>query len=315
MTVLLQLNPSIPLTTPKGKGLAVLVMDLSEEHHLQWVVIDDVTGEVWCWPNTHVRGQSNVTMGRNRPNLPPSDGFDAGPATPPPPNALAASTGGLYSTPEPDDEPVATIHPTRIAYSNEIGGRIGAFLTDTVSGRDWAIDPNALSSPQFRFHPSAVLGMTEWNAQHAAEDAAAKYAELETRHSVLADLVRHLKELALSQSLKIKALQAGSTVEEVPAPQESRCVIPGVKITATMTEPKVDERVASMRSRIQFYEREVEDYTAEISALRAQDRANQTELRHLRRLLVQMESPTTETVAEVALGVQVITEDDGDERP
>lgn len=62
---ILQLNPSIPLHTPKGKGKAILLIDYSEEHHLLWTVIIDDTGEIWTFQNTEVRAQSNISMGRN----------------------------------------------------------------------------------------------------------------------------------------------------------------------------------------------------------------------------------------------------------
>lgn len=62
--MLLQLNPSIPLSTPKGEGLAWLVIDSGQEHDLQWVVAIDETGEVWTFSNKDVRAQKNITMGR-----------------------------------------------------------------------------------------------------------------------------------------------------------------------------------------------------------------------------------------------------------
>lgn len=62
--VILQLNPSIPLDTPKGPGLAILVTWLNEEHHFLWTVIQDETGEIWTWENPFVRGQKNIQMGR-----------------------------------------------------------------------------------------------------------------------------------------------------------------------------------------------------------------------------------------------------------
>ena len=61
---LLQLSPSIPVTTPNGKGQALFVQDLSQEHDLLWYVADDATGEVWCWKNSLVRLQVNKTMDR-----------------------------------------------------------------------------------------------------------------------------------------------------------------------------------------------------------------------------------------------------------
>ena len=62
--MILQLNPTIPLTSPKGPCLAIALIDYSEEHHLYWVCIQDDTGEIWTWPNPEVRGQKNISMGR-----------------------------------------------------------------------------------------------------------------------------------------------------------------------------------------------------------------------------------------------------------
>jgi hypothetical protein len=61
---LLQLNPPIPVTTPKGDGLAQVLIDYGAEHSLLWVVFQDDTGECWTWPNPKVRAQKNITMGR-----------------------------------------------------------------------------------------------------------------------------------------------------------------------------------------------------------------------------------------------------------
>jgi hypothetical protein len=59
-----QLNPPIPLDTPKGKGLAWLVIDYGAEHDLMWVVAINATGEIWTFRNPEVRAEKNVTMGR-----------------------------------------------------------------------------------------------------------------------------------------------------------------------------------------------------------------------------------------------------------
>ena len=59
-----QLNPPIPLITPKGKAWAYLVIDYSQEHDLCWVCFQDDTGECWTWSNKDIRIQPNVTLGR-----------------------------------------------------------------------------------------------------------------------------------------------------------------------------------------------------------------------------------------------------------
>ena len=45
--MILQLNPTIPLTTPLGRALCHFLIDNGDEHHLLWVCIQDDTGEIW----------------------------------------------------------------------------------------------------------------------------------------------------------------------------------------------------------------------------------------------------------------------------
>ena len=62
--MLLQLNPPLPVVTPKGKALAHVLIDLGAEHDLIWVCFQDQTGECWSWGNRDIRAQQNPTMGR-----------------------------------------------------------------------------------------------------------------------------------------------------------------------------------------------------------------------------------------------------------
>ena len=62
--MILQLNPPIPLSTPKGKGLAHFLIDYGMESNLIWTVFIDATGEIWSFQNSEVRAQKNITMGR-----------------------------------------------------------------------------------------------------------------------------------------------------------------------------------------------------------------------------------------------------------
>jgi hypothetical protein len=62
--MLTQLNPSIPMDTPKGAGLALAVIDYGLEHSLLWVVAIDETREIWCVPNAEARIQKNWSAGR-----------------------------------------------------------------------------------------------------------------------------------------------------------------------------------------------------------------------------------------------------------
>jgi hypothetical protein len=61
---LIQLNPPIPVSTPKGSALAHLVIDYGIEHNLMWVCFQDDTGECWTWENRDIRAQKNLTIGR-----------------------------------------------------------------------------------------------------------------------------------------------------------------------------------------------------------------------------------------------------------
>jgi len=63
--MMIQLNPTIPMTTPRGPGYAIMVIDYSQEHELFFVVAQD-NGEIWTWRNQDVRMQTNITMGRNQ---------------------------------------------------------------------------------------------------------------------------------------------------------------------------------------------------------------------------------------------------------
>ncbi len=71
--MILQLNPSIPVETPKGKGQAVMIIDYSTEHDLYWVVFDDLTHQCWTFNNKDIRAQTNITFNRmpaEKPHLP-----------------------------------------------------------------------------------------------------------------------------------------------------------------------------------------------------------------------------------------------------
>jgi hypothetical protein len=50
--------------SPKGSGIAHMVIDYGPEHNLMWVVFIDATGECWTYPNMDIRAQKNITLGR-----------------------------------------------------------------------------------------------------------------------------------------------------------------------------------------------------------------------------------------------------------
>lgn len=67
--MLLQLNPMLPVNTPKGEGYAFLVIDYSQEHDLLFTVMLD-NGEVWTFSNKEIRGCKNISMDRKDPSKP-----------------------------------------------------------------------------------------------------------------------------------------------------------------------------------------------------------------------------------------------------
>lgn len=70
--MILQLDPFIPVLViegygwPAGKGVAVGWIDYSEEHSTLWKIAMDADGEIWDVPQSHVRLQSNISMGRTQ---------------------------------------------------------------------------------------------------------------------------------------------------------------------------------------------------------------------------------------------------------
>lgn len=69
--MIIQLNPPIPLNTPKGPGICHVLIDYGPESHLYWVVILDSNGEIWTFENPEVRGQNNPSIGRELRGEPP----------------------------------------------------------------------------------------------------------------------------------------------------------------------------------------------------------------------------------------------------
>lgn len=63
--MILQLNPSLPVRTPKGPAIAHFLIDTGLENDLQWVCFQDGSGECWTWSNRDVRAQKNITAGRD----------------------------------------------------------------------------------------------------------------------------------------------------------------------------------------------------------------------------------------------------------
>ena len=75
---MLQLDPPIPLMTPKGRGVAHFIIDylavsndiflflvvyrIGVENDLMWVVFRDDTGKCWTWENAQIRARQNATL-------------------------------------------------------------------------------------------------------------------------------------------------------------------------------------------------------------------------------------------------------------
>jgi hypothetical protein len=61
---MLQLNPPLPMLTPKGEGFAQFLIDYGPESDLYWTVFITATGEIWTFSNREVRASKNITLGR-----------------------------------------------------------------------------------------------------------------------------------------------------------------------------------------------------------------------------------------------------------
>src|SRR5271168_2327847 len=66
----IQLNPTVPMVTARGPGFAFIMINPSDDHHVQWVVGLD-NGEIWTFQNPEVRLQTNITMGRTSDKMTP----------------------------------------------------------------------------------------------------------------------------------------------------------------------------------------------------------------------------------------------------
>ena len=105
---MLQLDPTIPMMTPRGSGYALFVVDYSQEHHLMWVVALDDGGEIWMFENPEVRVQSNFTLGR-RPDR--AFGMRSGRAAPAAPIAAANDQMNGHAGPLLTPVPNGTAEP------------------------------------------------------------------------------------------------------------------------------------------------------------------------------------------------------------
>lgn len=63
-SAMFQLNPSIPVVTPEGKGEAIGWIDYGKDDDLLWIVFLQKNGECWIYPNPQIRACPNATAGR-----------------------------------------------------------------------------------------------------------------------------------------------------------------------------------------------------------------------------------------------------------
>lgn len=61
--VVLQLDPTIPLDSPRGPCFAHFLIDMGQEHNLLFVCFINKTGECWTFEARHIRMARNETMG------------------------------------------------------------------------------------------------------------------------------------------------------------------------------------------------------------------------------------------------------------
>lgn len=73
-TSILQLDPPLPLNTPKGEGMAHVLIDYGPESDLYWTVFITTSGEIWTFSNRDVRASKNITLGRTDPESPEQHG-------------------------------------------------------------------------------------------------------------------------------------------------------------------------------------------------------------------------------------------------
>lgn len=65
--MMLQLNPPIPLKTPKGDAWAHAMIDYGPQWDLLWVTFVEATGECWTFRNPEIRQGKNYTFGHPDP--------------------------------------------------------------------------------------------------------------------------------------------------------------------------------------------------------------------------------------------------------
>lgn len=62
--MIIQLDPPLPLETPKGSSLCHFLIDDGIEHNLMWVCFLDDNGQSWTFQTPEIRASKNITWGR-----------------------------------------------------------------------------------------------------------------------------------------------------------------------------------------------------------------------------------------------------------
>lgn len=62
--MILQLEPMLPVDTPKGPGFAFALIDYGQEFDTLYKVMITATREVWDVPQPQIRAVRNISMGR-----------------------------------------------------------------------------------------------------------------------------------------------------------------------------------------------------------------------------------------------------------
>ena len=66
---ILQLNPPLPLETPRGSAVAHIYVDGGIESECFWVCFCE-DGQIWQFANSSVRACKNITLGRTEVQKP-----------------------------------------------------------------------------------------------------------------------------------------------------------------------------------------------------------------------------------------------------
>jgi len=61
-----ELREPRPLSTSRGDGMAILLLDYGIDHNTLWGVVLNDGGEFWWIPNPQVRFTPNWTIGRTK---------------------------------------------------------------------------------------------------------------------------------------------------------------------------------------------------------------------------------------------------------